>query len=467
MSVRRSAGTIFWGLTLVVIGGLLLARNLGYSIPIWGYVVRYWPALLIAWGLLKFVDYYRFRNAGESRPLFSGGEVGLLIFVIFLGSAITTAANISPNIGNIFEIGDLDLWDITGNNFTFDEHQETAVPSGSSIEIFNLYGSVEVRPSDSERVIVDVKKTVRASNKDEADRLEKDFTFSITNDGSKYRIASNRDEGLTFGRDRGPIHVLIPRQRYKSSLTVQVPKRSTLRVDNRNGRVSIQDLTGTQDVSNRYGQIDVRNITGPVQIENRNGSVTVQDVSEDVKISNRFSNTAVKNVGRNLEIATRNGSVDVSGIKGNATISNSFAPITVQDVQGDVTITGRNNSVDVQHIAGDLRADSSYQNVNIRDAEGSVAVNSRNGDLLVSFVRPPQKNIQISSRYGNVTLELPSNSSFTIDARTVFGEIDSEFEGLNTNRTNRERSLTGRFGQGGTQITISARNGDIHVGRKG
>ena len=98
MSVRRSAGTIFWGLTLVVIGGLLLARNLGYSIPIWGYVVRYWPALLIAWGLLKFVDYYRFRNAGDSRPLFSGGEVALLIFVIFLGSAITTAANISPDI---------------------------------------------------------------------------------------------------------------------------------------------------------------------------------------------------------------------------------------------------------------------------------------------------------------------------------------------------------------------------------
>ena len=96
MSVRRSAGTIFWGLTLVTIGALLLARNLGYTIPIWGYVARYWPALLIGWGLLKFVDYYRFRSAGDNRPLFSGGEVVLLIFVIFLGTAVTTAANISP-----------------------------------------------------------------------------------------------------------------------------------------------------------------------------------------------------------------------------------------------------------------------------------------------------------------------------------------------------------------------------------
>jgi len=464
MTVRRSAGTIFWGLTLVAIGVLLLARNLGYSLPIWGYVARYWPALLIAWGLLKFVDYYRFRRAGDNRPLFSGGEVALLIFIIFLGSAITTAANISPDIGNIFAIGDLDLWDITGNNFAYDEHQEAAVPSGSSIEIFNLYGQVDVRPSDSDRVILDVKKTVRAANKDEADRLEKDFTFSISNEGSKYRIASNRDYSVGFNR---PFSQGFQRQRYKSSMTIQVPRRSTLRLENRNGRVSIQDVTGNHDVVNRFGQVDIRNITGQLEIENRNGSITVQDVSEWVKINNRFSSTSVKNVGGNLDITARNGSVDVSGVKGNATISNSFAPITVENVQGDLTINGRNNSLDVQRVDGDLRAESSFQNVTIRDARSSVNINSRNGDLLLSFVRPPQKNIQISSRFGNVTLELPPGSSFTIDARTQFGQVDSEFEGLSTNRSNRERSLSGHFGQGGAQITISARNGDIHLARRG
>src|SRR5262245_53652899 len=124
MSVRRSAGTIFWGMTLVGIGALLLANNMGYPIRIWPYVVRYWPALLIAWGMLKFVDFFRFRRAGDSRPLFSGGEVALLILVIFAGSAITTAANVSPEIGNIFEMGDIDLWDITGDNYTYEQRAE-------------------------------------------------------------------------------------------------------------------------------------------------------------------------------------------------------------------------------------------------------------------------------------------------------------------------------------------------------
>ena len=57
----------------------------------------------------------------------------LLVFVIFAGAAVTTAANMSSNIGTMFEIGDVDLWDITGNNFTFDEHEESAVPAGSYV----------------------------------------------------------------------------------------------------------------------------------------------------------------------------------------------------------------------------------------------------------------------------------------------------------------------------------------------
>jgi hypothetical protein len=467
MSVQRSAGAIFWGLTLVAIGGLLLAHNLGYTIHVWSYVVRYWPALLIGWGLLKFVDYFRFRHAGDNRPLFSGGEVALLILVIIAGSAITTAANVSPAIGNIFEIGDFDLWDITGNNYSYEEHREQDnVPPGSEIEIVNLYGNVEVRSSDdTSRITVDVKKTIRASDKAEADRLDRDFTFSVQRDGSKYRVISNREDG--FG-NRG-----FPRQRFKSSLTLLVPKRSIIRLDNRNGRVVVQGLTGNQNVVNRYGDVEIRNIEGELSLENRNGGITVEDIRGAVVINNRYSNTTVKNIGGDLEIHTRNGSVDVSEIKGNAMIDNSYAPISVENVQGNLTINGRNNSVDLRHIEGDIRSDSSYQNVNIEDARGAVTVTSRNGDLRLALIKPPVKDISVTARYGNVTIALPSGSSFGVDARTEYGQVSSDFlqaeqgPGLQMSRSNRERSLIGRFGQGGPQISVTLRNGNISLEKRG
>ena len=459
MSVRRSAGAVFWGLTLVAVGALLLLHNLGYTVRVWPYVVRYWPALLIAWGMLKFVDFFRFRNSGDNRPLFSGGEVALLILVIFAGSALTMAANVSPELGNIFEIGNIDLWDITGNNYSYEQNiKQSDVKAGAEIEIGNLYGSVEVRPAESNQIIVNVTKTVRAGSKEEADRIEQEFTFSIRDEDSKYRIRSNRDEsGFHSG----------PRQRFKSSLVVQVPKQSAIRLDNRYGRVVIQDLTGDQAIINRYGDVEVRNITGKVEIENRNGNVTAESVSDSLGVTNRYSNTTVKDVGADLRVETRNGSVDVSRVKGSATINNAYAPVNVDNVDGSLTITGRNNSVDVQHVGGEIRVDSSYQNVTIKDPRGTVTVTGRNGDLLLSFERAPEKDVSIATRYANVTIELPSSSAFQVDARTEYGEIDSDFEGLRVDRSRQERVISGEVRQGGPRFSITTRNGAIRLQKRG
>lgn len=464
MSTRRSAGVIFWGLVLVTIGVLMLAHNLGYPLHIWPYIARYWPALLIAWGLLKFVDFFRFRRSGDNRPLFSGGEVALLILVIFAGSAITTAANVSPDLGNIFQIGDLDLWDITGNNFSYDEHKEVALPSASvpveyEVDIVNYFGNVEVRPSDMDHIVLDAKKTVRAASQSEADRLVNDFTFSITNEGSKYRIASSKDTGGSS--DGGG------RQAFKSSLEIQLPKHFAVHVDNRNGRVAIQDLIGSEEILNRFGDVEIHNIAGRLKIENRNGAVTAEDISDSVAINNAYSNTTVKNIGGDLELDSKNASVDISNVKGNAKVTNAYAPVNVDNVQGNLTINGRNNSLDIQHVGGDIAADSSYENVNITDPRGAVRITGRNGEMTLSFERPPEKDVNISAQYGTVTLDLPASSAFSIEARADYGEIESDFDGLNHDNTNRQRLVRGEVGHGGPKILIETRNGNIRLVKRG
>ncbi|MBI4474500.1 MAG: hypothetical protein HY646_17655 [Acidobacteria bacterium] len=533
MSRRRSIGTIFWGLTLMGIGGLLLARNMGYSIPIWSALARYWPVLIIVWGLMKLVDYYRFKSMGEDRPLFSGGEVALLILVILAGSAITTAANISPELGEIFQIGDIDFWDITGNNYEYSERQEAAAAPDSTIEILNLYGNVEVAPADTDRITLEVLKTVRAASKEEADRLVQDFTFSIKNEGTRYRIISSRDENSTTGR------IGFERQRFKSSMTLRVPRRSVLQLDNRNGNVSVSGLTGNQIIRNRYGKVGIRGITGTVEIENRNGSVeaidvtqsakitnsyssvtatniggsldvqnrngsveattvkgnttisnsyssvevrtvtgtlniqnrngtvTVEDVTDAAKISNSYANTTVKNVGGRLDVTARNGSVNVADIKGDAIISNSYAPITVTNIQGELRVEGRNNSVDIENVTGNLTIENSYQNVDVRDAKGAVTVRTRNGDVRIEYPQPPAKDVTVNAEYANVVVEMPSGSSFAVDARTRYGNVDSEFEGIRVDSDNRDKSINGRTGTGGPLIKIDTRNGDVRLERRG
>jgi len=334
MRAVRSAGNLFLSIVWLAAVTLSLASIMGYWIRVWGYIARDWPLALIIWVALKLLDHYRFKKAEKKGALLSTWEVASLLLVIFAGTAVTTAANITSDSDGIFGIGDIDLWDITGNNFKFEEHEEAAVPPDSVIEIVNLYGNIEVRPSDNDRVLLDVEKTIRASNKNEAERLSMDFTFTVSHDGQTYRIASTQD--ALVRAQSSPERPLIPRQRYKSSLTLRVPKRAMLRIDNRYGKVEVRDLVGAQEIANRYGQVDIRNIIGDVRIDNRYGDVTVRVPSNSFfVVSARTLVGQVDSEFDELKIIRSDGGSSASGQVGVA----GGRQITISVRSGNIRIT--------------------------------------------------------------------------------------------------------------------------------
>ena len=46
-------GKIFWGIVLVLVGLFILLHNLGFMDQD---IIRFWPVLLILWGIKKLVD---------------------------------------------------------------------------------------------------------------------------------------------------------------------------------------------------------------------------------------------------------------------------------------------------------------------------------------------------------------------------------------------------------------------------
>jgi Putative adhesin/Domain of unknown function (DUF5668) len=461
---RTSAGSIFWGLTLVAIGGLLLARNMGYAIPIWSALVTYWPVLIIVWGLFKLVDYARLKNDPDKRPLFSGGEVFLLILLIFAGSAITAGANMSPQIGELFNLSsNFDFWDLTGNNYQYSEHQEMDAASGSAIEIYNLYGEVDVKPGDGDRIILDVTKTVRAANKEEADRLAQDFTFSIKNQGDRYRIASNRDADLAEVQ----IRIGNERQRYKSSMVLRVPRKARLDLNNKYGTIDVEGLEGLQSLTNKYGSSTVKGITGNVKLDTGYGSVLVDNITGDLDITNGYASTTARHIGGHVIVGNKNGAVDVQDVKGGVTIDNRYSIVNAQRISGDLTITGRNNSVDVDDIGGTVSIDTEYKNVNVRNARGSMKLTNRHGNVDIELEQAPQNSITVSGEYSDVSLYLPASAAFSIEGKTHYGEIDSEFDGVPVNSSGRDRSVLGHLGNGGPHISVETQHGNIRLEKRG
>ena len=83
-------------LLLLVVGGLFLWNNLHPEAPIFDLVARYWPFLLIGWGLIRLAEVVMWRDRGYSS--FTGGEVVLVIFICIAGSAIWNATRKSSGI---------------------------------------------------------------------------------------------------------------------------------------------------------------------------------------------------------------------------------------------------------------------------------------------------------------------------------------------------------------------------------
>ena len=455
MSRKGSIGSIFWGLALIAGGGVFLAKNLGYDVPIWSGIARYWPTLLIVWGLIKMYDYYRWQRSGQQGSLFSGGEVVLLVLVILTGSAMTAAVNVNPDFGGFLELADIDLWDIAGNSYEYTEHLEQDARSGSTINIINRYGAVEVTPADTDRIILDVTKTVIAANQEEADRLSKTMTYSIMAENGGYQIWStlNRDTNRVRGR------------RFKTSLTIKVPKGSSLIVDNRNGEVSVSDLNGNQKITNLYGPVTVRRIAGDVTLSNTNESVTVEDINGAAEIANEFSTVSVNNVSGRLEVRHRHGRVEVNRVAG-AKITNAFGPVIVSDVSGSLEINGRNSAVEVSRTTDSVTVRTEFDHVRILDAKGALDIRNQHGAVSVAFSQPPTKDVRITSQYGEVTFETPATSSFTIDARTRYGSVSSDFEQLTERSDDQRNSVAGQVGTAGPEIRIENRHASIRIEKR-
>src|SRR5258708_28599907 len=90
--MRRS----FTGPTLLLlVGTLFLWHNLHPEAQVFDLVARFWPFVLIGWGLIRLVEVSIWRREGV-RSGFSGGEVVLIIMICLAGSGIWAAHEHGP-----------------------------------------------------------------------------------------------------------------------------------------------------------------------------------------------------------------------------------------------------------------------------------------------------------------------------------------------------------------------------------
>ena len=164
-----------------------------------------------------------------------------------------------------------------------------------TLEIDNVWGSIEVSADTSDKAELTVQRTTRAESKEMLEKAKKEVTLDISQQEGALKLYVNgpfrcQCDDCRHSRDDDGYVV-------KMDFHVKVPRDTDLKVKTVNG--------GRVVVRGTNGSFLVRNVNGDIEMDNVSGSGTARTVNGPVIVSFR------QNPRENSEFKTINGNVEL------------------------------------------------------------------------------------------------------------------------------------------------------------
>jgi hypothetical protein len=391
---RSIAGPV----VLILMGILFLLGTMGImDIHHLGWLfARYWPALLILWGVLKLVEYEQAKRLGQPARGIGVGGVFLMLFLIGAGLIATQAARVDwKNLRDHIQIGDDEGLDeiFGGSTFDYSDELSQEIPAGSSVHINDDRGTITVNVADGKTMKVSVRKKVRAEKEQDANNYNAKTKPTIVVADKVVTLNANTqgagDKGVT------------------TDIDVYVPRNSELAIVSRRGDVTINGMNGNVDVNHQRGDVNIGDHTGNISLTLEKGSAHLEHVKGDVTIQGRANEVAVEDV---------DGAVHLSGEFYESTrLVRISKTVSFRSSRTDMEFSRLDGRLDLD--SGDLRADSltgpmhlttRSKDISLEGLSGDLRLQDENGTVEVGLHKPG--NIQIDNRKGDVRVSIPPNT---------------------------------------------------------
>ena len=148
--------------------------------------------------------------------------------------------------------------------------------------------------------------------------------------------------------------------------------------------------------------------------------------------------------------------VDLSGVSadfavGKLTVRDAFSFDTTSGKLKTEVLTATGAKADVNSVSGDIELDGSFREVKAGSTSGEIDLMLRNAPAAV----------EVSTVSGEVDVELPAGTGFTLDYSTVSGELEYDFP--------LTKSKDGKYvcGDGACRIEVGTTSGSLSVERLG
>ena len=186
------------------------------------------------------------------------------------------------------------------------EHR-VAVEPGGTLFVDLDRGSVEVDSHDQDEVVVE------ASARGWSAGLVR---FTLERNGNDVVIDGSIDHWMPalFGRPKIQVRCLVPR-------------RYSVEVETRGGRVEIDEISGRVYATTRGSRVQLNRIDGPALVRTSGGSVKVRELTGDLRVKTSGGSIKLERIDGNVEARTSGGSIDADDVGGQLDAHTSGASV--------------------------------------------------------------------------------------------------------------------------------------------
>jgi DUF4097 and DUF4098 domain-containing protein YvlB len=453
-------GSFFWALILIAVGTIFLLQNFNPAIHPWEILARYWPVLIIIWGVSKLIDHIQARAHPEIAPppIFSGTDVILLILILILGTLVSHLV-LAPWNEWRSEWGI--HWSDNGwgnpflNSYTYTQNLSESTGEHLRFIVTDRRGDVEVQGTDASGINAVVKETMRAANTQDAAKIRERLALDILNQNGSYVL--HPDFGLLPNRGDA----------VRLDIALRVPRGTSAEITTRNGDIFLNGLRGKQVLIASGGDVHASDIQGTIQVEQSGGSADIRDVKGAVDIRGH---------GGDVQVADASGQVTVNGeftglvrfqqLLQGLQFTSSRTQLATRSLAGKLEM--QMGSLEAANIEGPLEISTSHKDISISRFRSALTISDKGANIVLQADSPPTQPIVVNSKNGDIQLTLPPSSNFVMDASSEKGQVDSDFSSssLVVRSQGEEPSIKGSYGKGGPPIRLFTTYGTVHLIRE-
>ena len=439
-------------LLLIALGALLLARTLYPDLALLDYISKYWPLILIGWGVLRIIEILAWSSSSKPLPArgLSGGEWVLIVFLCLFGASLHTVQGISNWWPDHVQFNGFDVFD--GERYEYPVSEEKACSKTPHVLIEDFRGDAKINGIDAaagaDMVKVTGHKTIRGLGQKEADKNNDTTPLEITGDANNVVIRLHPEQTGS--------------NRISGTLEINVPKGSSVEVHGRNGDLEVNDITGAVAITSDNAGVRLKNIGGDARVDLRRSDVIhMSAVKGAVQIKGHGSDIELEDIGGEVSIdGAYTGTTELRKLAKPVHFTGTQTDYNIESVPGQVTMTL--GDFTASKVTGPTHLTGRSRDVEISDFTGPLDVTIERGDMVL---RPalPLGHIQAHSRSGDIRLALPAGAQFTLNASTDNGDVSNPFGGgLKLETSGRRGTLQGAVGSG-SAIELGTQRGDITV----